>query len=123
MKYNYCGCHKYDIISIYTSFEKNNVLKCKKCGLVYLEIKKDKIRFETVERYNSLRQLRNILCYQQNKENITEIMKKHIFPWNKKDEVRLPNINDNIENEFNRIFEKAVNSELMGNCLRWIGRK
>ncbi len=81
------------------------------------------IKLETVERYNSLRQLRNILCNQKSKENIEKILKKYIFPKNEKSEVRLPNIDDQIETEFNRIFERGVNSELMGNCLRWVAYK
>jgi len=35
----------------------------------------------------------------------------------------LPNINDKIETKFNRIFGNAVNSEMMGNCLRWVACK
>jgi len=81
------------------------------------------IILETVERYNSLLQLTNILCNQRSEQNVEEILAKHIFPETKKDETRLPDINNKVETEFNRIFEKAVNAELMGNCLRWIARK
>jgi len=77
------------------------------------------IKLETVERYNSLLQLRNILCNWNSEKNVEEILNKYIFPENERDEVRLPDVNDRIGSEFNRIFEKAVNSELMGNCLRW----
>lgn len=80
------------------------------------------IGLETVERYNSLLQLRNILC-NRNSRKVEEILKKYIFPKNERDEARLPNVNDRVESEFNRIFEKAVNSELMGNCLRWFAHK
>lgn len=80
----------------------------------------NKIRLETVERYNSLLQLRNILC---NKEkNIKSVLEKYIFPKSEKDEVRLPPDN-RIESEFNRLFAKSVNSELNGNCLRWVADK
>jgi len=72
------------------------------------------IKFETVERYNSILQLRNILC-----EKSTDI-NKHIFSENI--DARIPNETDYIESEFNRIFEKGINSELMGNCIRWIAR-
>jgi 2-polyprenyl-3-methyl-5-hydroxy-6-metoxy-1,4-benzoquinol methylase len=75
------------------------------------------IKLETVERYNSLVQLRNILC--DRNENVEDILRKYIFPKSERQEVRLPRTDDAIEMKFNRIFEKAVNSELMGNCLRW----
>ena len=78
------------------------------------------IRLESVERYNSLLQLRNILCCNDDEKNIEKILKKYIFPETEKDEVRLPPVGDNVQVEFNRIFGKAMNSELMGNCLRWI---
>jgi len=77
------------------------------------------IRLETVERYNSLLQLRNILSRQNSEVNVEETLKKYIFPENDKDEVRLPNVDDRIESKFNKLFEKGVNMELMGNCLRW----
>ncbi len=80
------------------------------------------IRLETVERYNSLLQLRNILCSQNSERNVEETLKRYIFPKNEKDEVRLPSLNK-IESRFNRIFERGVNSELMGNCLRWVARR
>ena len=80
------------------------------------------IRLETTERYNSLLQLRNILCNQNSGKNIEEKLEKYIFPKTEGDEVRLPSHN-RIESEFNRIFEKGVNLELMGNCLRWVAHK
>jgi 2-polyprenyl-3-methyl-5-hydroxy-6-metoxy-1,4-benzoquinol methylase len=79
-----------------------------------------KIHLHSVERYNSIVQLRNILCNQYAEKTVEEILQKYIFPKDKKDEVRLPHFDDQIEREFNRIFEKGVNSELMGNCLRWV---
>lgn len=81
------------------------------------------IKLETVERYNSLLQLRNILCTNKDDLNVKEHLQKFIFPENESVDVRLPHINDEIECEFNRIFEKGVNSELMGNCLRWVAYK
>jgi len=81
------------------------------------------IRLETAERYNSLLQLRNIICSQNSAKNIGEILKRHIFPKTRNDEVRLPNLDNQTEMEFNRIFGKGVNSELMGNCLRWVAVK
>ncbi|MFZ3169720.1 MAG: class I SAM-dependent methyltransferase [Candidatus Methanoperedens sp.] len=81
------------------------------------------IRLETVERYNSIIQLRNILCHKDGEKNIEEVLNKYIFPKNQNDEVRLPAVDDKIEGEFNRIFGKAMNSELIGNCLRWIAYK
>lgn len=81
------------------------------------------IRLETVERYNSLLQLRNILCREGSKESVEATLKKYIFPGNKEDEVRLPDIDNRIRTTFNRLFERGVNSELMGNCLRWIAQR
>lgn len=81
------------------------------------------ISLETVERYNSIIQLRNILCCKDGEKNIEEVLNKYIFPENEKDEVRLPAVDDNMQSEYNRIFGKAVNSELMGNCLRWVAGK
>jgi SAM-dependent methyltransferase len=78
---------------------------------------------ETVERYNSLLQLRNILCRKDEEKNIEEVLNKYIFPKSQNDEVRLPAVDNKIESVFNRIFEKAMNSELMGNCLRFIAFK
>jgi 2-polyprenyl-3-methyl-5-hydroxy-6-metoxy-1,4-benzoquinol methylase len=94
-----------------------------KSGFTKDSPKKDNIQLETVERYNSLRQLKNILCNKKDEKNVEKNLRKHIFPKNKKDEVRLPDINDRMEHTFNRIFEIAVNSELMGNCLRWLACK
>ena len=81
------------------------------------------IGLETVERYNSLVQLKYILCNRNSAEKVDEILKKHLSPKAEADEVRLPHPNDQIESQFNRIFEKGVNSELMGNCLRWVAVK
>ena len=81
------------------------------------------INLETVERYNSLLQLRNILQAGKSDEEVDEILERHLFPKTKTDEVRLPNLDNRIECEFNRVFETGVNSELMGNCLRWVARK
>ena len=81
------------------------------------------IKFETVERYNSLLQLRNIICRKNTDVDIEEHLNKYIFPINEEVDARLPNIHDETECEFNRIFEKGVNSELVGNCLRWIAHK
>ncbi|NJD53192.1 MAG: class I SAM-dependent methyltransferase [Candidatus Methanoperedens sp.] len=83
----------------------------------------NEIRLETVERYNSLLQLKNILCNTYSENNIEDILEKYIIPKNEKDDVRLPHVDDKIESEFNRIFEQAVNSELKGNCLRFVASK
>lgn len=81
------------------------------------------IRLETVERYNSLLQLRNILCNKDQGKNIEDVLPKYIFPKSDHDDVRLPHADDRIEREFNRLFEKGINSELMGNCLRFVAVK
>ena len=54
---NHCGSKEYDIIVRYTRFEKNNVLQCKNCGLVYLENKKDK---KEIESFYSSSEYRNV---------------------------------------------------------------
>ncbi len=80
------------------------------------------IHFETVERYNSMSQLKDIICNPTQAGNIEHKLNQHIFPETEKDEVRLPGHNET-ELKFNKVFEKGVNSELMGNCLRWIAYK
>ena len=77
------------------------------------------ISFETYERYNSLVQLRNILCKQNLEKDIEEAIRKYIFPEDKKDEVRLPDTADMVGATFNKLFERGVNSELMGNIWRF----
>jgi len=81
-----------------------------------------KVILETVERYNSLIQLRRILSGEYNQKNVEEILRRDIFA-KPKDDVRLPHFNNRQESEFNRIFGKAVDDELMGNCLRWQAKK
>lgn len=87
----------------------------KKCGF-------DKVILETVERYNSLTQLRRILCGEYNDKYVDKILKQNVFAKPEED-VRIPNLNNRQETEFNIMFEKGVNSELMGNCLRWMATK
>lgn len=82
----------------------------------------DHIRLETVERYNSLTQLRRILCGEYNLKDADKVLKQNIFT-KPENNVRIQNLNNRQETEFNRIFEKGVNSELMGNCLRWVATK
>jgi len=91
----------------------NNYLK--KCGF-------DNIKIETVERYNSLIQLKRILSEEYNQKDINQILKQNVFAKPKED-VRIPNLNNLQENNFNKMFGKGVNSELMGNCLRWKAQK
>jgi len=109
-RFHYEPAHYY----YYSPLTLNNYLKASKFNKVLLE---------TLERYNSIIQLKNILCNQDEKRNIEEILQKYIFLENENDEVRLPYLNTQIENKFNRVFENAVNSELMGNCLRWVAHK
>lgn len=78
------------------------------------------IKLETVERYNSLIQLKRILCGEYGKKNINKILRDNIFA-KPKDDVRITKTKQ--EEEFNRIFERGLNTELMGNCLRWVCRK
>lgn len=79
------------------------------------------VELDTVERYNSLVQLRNILGG-YGSEDIEDILKKYIFNGQIRDAVVIPDTNDSVMTRFNRIFEKGVNSESMGNCLRWVAR-
>ena len=81
-----------------------------------------KVILETVERYNSLIQLRRILSGYYNQKNVEEILRRDIFA-KPKDDVRLPHFNNRQEREFNKIFGEAVNNKLMGNCLRWQAKK
>jgi len=81
------------------------------------------IELTTVERYNSLAQLRNILGGTRDAAGIEATLNRHLFPRDRSDEVRLANPDDAVESQFNRIFAGGVNAELMGNCLRWAARK
>lgn len=83
----------------------------------------NKIKLETIERYNSLLQLKNILCDKHSEKNIEDILNKYIIPKNEKNDVRLPHLDNKIEREFNKMFEQSVNSELKGNCLRFVASK
>jgi len=47
MKCNFCGIEDNEIINEYTRFERNNVLQCKNCGLVFLELKKQQAELES----------------------------------------------------------------------------
>ena len=87
----------------------------KKCGF-------DNVVLQTVERYNSLVQLKRILSGKYNQSDLDRILRRNIFAKPKKD-VRIPHLNNHQENNFNRIFGKGVNSELIGNCLRWMVKK
>ena len=80
------------------------------------------ITLETVEKYNSLTQLRRILRGEYNEKYVDMILKQDIFAKPEKD-VRIHHPDDHQETEFNRMFEKGANSELMGNCLRWMAIK
>lgn len=86
-----------------------------KCGF-------DNILLETVERYNSLIQLRRILCVEYTGQSIDEVLKRDIFA-KPADDVRLHHIDRHQEAAFNEMFGNGINSQLMGNCLRWSVRK
>jgi 2-polyprenyl-3-methyl-5-hydroxy-6-metoxy-1,4-benzoquinol methylase len=83
----------------------------------------NRIKLETVERYNSILQLERILCKRDSGKSIEDVLKNYLFPKDEKDDVRLPDFDDKKRMRFNNLFEKGVNSELMGNCLRWIANK
>jgi len=82
-----------------------------KCGF-------DAVLLETVERYNSFVQVKRIVGGEYNRDDIDSMLRQDIFAQAGED-VRIPHLNNPQENNFNRIFGKGVNSELMGNCLRW----
>ena len=50
LRCNYCQGIEHDVITKYTRFEMNNVLKCKQCGLVSMKLEKDK---DTIESFYS----------------------------------------------------------------------
>lgn len=105
----------YDPFHNYYFSPKTLTSYLKKCGF------RD-VKLETVERYNSLTQLRRILCGEYNEGGADKILKQDIFAKPRED-VRIPDLNNHQETEFNRLLGKGVNSELMGNCLRWVAAK
>ena len=105
----------YDPFHYYYFSPKTITSYLKKCGF-------NKIILETVERYNSLIQLRRILCGEYNEKYVERVLKQNVFAKSEED-VRVPHLDNRQESEFNRIFEKGVNSKLMGNCLRWMATK
>lgn len=105
----------YDPFHCYYFSPKTLTNYLKKCGF-------NDLMLETAERYNSLVQLRRILCGEYNQNCVDRILKQDVFAKPEED-VRIPRLDNHQETEFNRIFEKGVNSELMGNCLRWMATK
>lgn len=79
------------------------------------------ITLETVERYNSLVQLRRILNGEYEDSN-KDTLSKDIFVQPKQD-LRVKSSSSEIELMFNKSFEHGINHNLMGNCLRWIATK
>ncbi|MHA1733725.1 MAG: class I SAM-dependent methyltransferase, partial [Promethearchaeota archaeon] len=55
------------------------------------------IKFNTVERYNSLAQLKKILCSSQKNEKLETVLNRHIFPKDERDEMRVPNFSNEKE--------------------------
>jgi len=86
-----------------------------KCGF-------EDVSFETVERYNSLIQLKRILCAGDDHGNIDEVLKWDIFADSDHD-VRLPHSGNRHEINFTDLFGECANNKLMGNCLRWSASK
>lgn len=105
----------YDPFHYYYFSPKTLTDYLKKCGF-------DNIRLETVERYNSLTQLRRILCGEYNEKDVDKILKQNVFAKPEED-VRLQHMDNRRETEFNQMFEHGVNTKLMGNCLRWVATK
>lgn len=76
------------------------------------------MRFETIERYNSLGQLRRIIC----ETDIRRVIETSVFPKNAEEDLRLRTGNV-AEQKFNQLFGKAVNEEMKGNCLRFVAQR
>ncbi len=75
--------------------------------------------FETYERYNSVMQLRNLLCGRYERTNIQDLIWDSIIPECKQDDYRLHEDNA-VEAKFNTLFKEVVNEKLLGNCLRFV---
>lgn len=86
-----------------------------KCGF-------SEVSLETVERYNSVIQLKRILCGEYDQDNIDEVLKRDVFAKPAHD-VRLHHIAPYHEIMLNGLLGKWINDSLMGNCLRWSARK
>lgn len=108
-RFHYDPCHYYYFtpISLYTILQKTGF---------YLK----NIDLSSVERYNSLLQLTRIINGYYN-GNISNILKHDIFtaPSTATD----IEFSQSKEVRFNEMFEAGVDSELKGNCLRWIATK
>ena len=79
------------------------------------------IELSTVERYNSFRQLREILADRWATIPIETALRHYIFSKPESDVRLKPSLL--YEVEFNRLFSAGVNSEYKGNCLRWVATK
>lgn len=77
------------------------------------------MQFETIERYNSLEQLRRIILYEK---DIGKAIDKSIFPKNSEEDLRL-RVGNIAEQKFNQLFGKAVNEEQKGSCLRFVANR
>jgi len=105
----------YDPFHYYYFSPKTLTSYLRKCGFEH-------IRLETVERYNSLTQLKRILCGEYSGKDVDRILKQNVFAKPEED-VRLQHVDNNQETEFNQMFEEGTNTKLMGNCLRWVAAK
>lgn len=81
------------------------------------------VRLRTVERYRSLEELRDILCQPDSERDMPKILNRLIHPEGEQADRRLPPVNDPAQTIFNRLFERGVDSELMGNVLRFVAFK
>ena len=80
------------------------------------------VLIETVERYNSWRQLQGVLTYWGNR-NSEEVMTEHIHPESQNKDMRTVCMDNQRVAFFNEKFATVVNSMLKGNCIRWIAVK
>ena len=78
--------------------------------------KASSIELSSVERYNSLVQLKRILTGYYDNPDIEKLLRYNILADSKRD-LRLEYSGK--ESLFNDMFEAGVNSDLKGNCLRW----
>ena len=77
---------------------------------------------ETVERYNTLTQLKRILSGEYDTHKIESLLNRDIYSTADKD-IRINQTHKDKEIYFQNILENAINNNLLGNCIRWIAKK
>ena len=87
----------------------------KNCGLALKNL-------ETVERYNTLTQLKRILSGENDTHKIESLLNRDIYTTADKD-IRINQTHKDKEIYFQKILGDAINKNLLGNCIRWIAKK